>query len=115
MTKLFFNTEKPLTCYSNFLIVLMSFLGLLITCMKFLMAEIHPGWFIASDFSAFNGPASGSLILFAAGAVLIAAGIILRIIKKPNIHMIPGLREISKLFILAGITCHYMMIVIYFI
>ena len=115
MTKLFLNAEKPLNCYSNFLIVLMSFLGILITFIKIIMNEIHPGWFITADYPAFRGPASDSLILLAAGIVFYIAGILIHTIKKPNISKISSFREIFRLFIFAGLSCHYMMIVIYLI
>lgn len=115
MTKLFLNAEKPLNCYSNFLIVIMSLLGLLITCMKIIMNEIHPGWFISAGYPSFTGPAAGSLILLIAGTVCCIAGVSIYAIKKPDSRRTSGFREISKLFIVAGLSCHYMMIVIYFI
>ena len=114
MTKLFLNAEKPLNCYSNFLIVIMSLLGLLITCMKIIMNEIHPGWFISAGYPAFTGPAAGSLILLIAGTVCYIAGSSIYARKKPD-SSASGFREIARLFIIAGLSCHYMMIVIYFI
>ena len=115
MTKLLFNSENPLSCYSNFLCLLISCLGLVITGVKIFMAELHPGWFFDSGHPVFSRPASGALTLLIAGLIFYGAAVTIRTIKKPNIRRTSGFREFFKLFILAGLSCHYMMIVIYFI